>query len=286
MRRAWLLIGLLLACDARQPSEPVTCPPCECVCDCKGGAAAASAGAPGPGADTGPDSGAESGAHGEEPGLGLGMIAAAGGSDVADLVESASRKMNHGDGQGCLEDLQAIVRIDPKMHRRLAITQGQCEMLVGQCQKGKERISKWYQVETAMTKERADITAEQLGSMRCRGGDSTDRDKLLAALFNLQDGAYMNTRTPEYCRENLDVARRLIPKVKATGPDDTQISGGAQALFHTAAACFGRAKDCVAAFRVYEELFPAKGTIADPATAKKVIRDSFESSITHCKKSP
>lgn len=121
--------------------------------------------------------------------------------------------------------------------------------------------------------------------MKCRGGDSTARDRLLVALFNLQDGAYMNTRTPELCRENLETAKRLIPGVKPNGPDDTQISGASQALFHTAASCFGRAKDCRTAFQVYEELFPSKATIPDPAMAKKIIRESFESSITHCKPS-
>ena len=272
MRRAALVLAVAAApmivgaaaCDRRRneaQEQPASCPACECVCECDGKATPAAGGEPEPTPDP-----------------------AASAPDVAELVASAARKMNHGDGEGCLADLDEVAAKDPKMDERLAVTRGQCEMLVGKCQEGKNRIAKWYEVETAMTPERAAITAEQLGSMRCRGGDSSDRDKLLVALFNLSDGAYMNTRDAEFCRDNVDAARELIPKVKPTGPDDTQVSGGAQALFHTAASCFARAGDCKAAFDVYSELFPAAGlsAIADPAQRRKIVQDSFDAAIVRC----
>jgi hypothetical protein len=261
-----MLIGAA-ACDRRgvEARQAASCPPCECVCECDGKSTPA-AGAE-PEATQAPDSGSAA-------------------ADVGELVASATRKMNHGDGKGCLEDLDRVADLDPKMDERLAVTRGQCEMLVGECQAGKERVAKWYEVETAMTPERAEITAEQLGSMRCRGGDSSDRDQLLVALFNLSDGAYMNTRDPKFCKDNVDLARKLIPRVKPTGPDDTQISGGAQALFHTAASCFARAGDCTAAYDTYADLFPSAGlsAISDPAQRSKIVRDAFESSIVRCAK--
>jgi hypothetical protein len=276
VRRAAVALALALpavagaaACDRRgneAAQGAASCPPCECVCDCDGSTPAAAKDTAGVGA-----------------GSAIGV-----GADIADLVASATRKMNHGDGAGCLADLDAVAGSDPKMDERLAVTRGQCEMLVGECQKGKERVAKWYEVETAMTPERAEITAEQLGSMRCRGGDASDRDQLLVAFFNLSDGAYMNTRESKFCQDNVDLAKKLIPRVKPTGPDDTQVSGGAQALFHTAASCFARAGDCTGAFDVYAELFPSAGlsAISDPAQREKIIRDSFDSSIVRCSKTP
>ncbi len=261
---ALLAFGMLVgACDPRptdrvssSPGQEATCPSCNCVCECK----------------VADDDG---------------RLARSSQSDIADIVASAARKMNHGDGEGCLADLDRVEARDPKMADRLAGTRGPCEMLGGKCQEGKERIARWYEVETAMTPERAAVTAEQLGSMRCRGGNSSDRDRVLVALFNLQDGAYMNTRDPSFCQENLDVARSLLPRVTPTaGPDDSQITGGAQALFFTAASCFARAGDCDKAFAVYRDLFPAAGlaSIPDPAQRNKIIRESFDSSITRCTK--
>lgn len=274
MRRACTITVfsmLVSGCDAppsdsisSRPDSRESCPPCKCVCECEGD-------------DSDSDSDSAP------------VRADAPAGDVAELVTAANRKMNHGNGEGCLTDLDAVKAIDPKMDARLAVTRGQCEMLVGKCQEGKERIARWYEVETAMTPERATATAEQLGAMRCRGGNSTDRDRVLVALFNLSDGAYMNTRDPEYCQENLDVTRGLLPKVTPTaGPDDSQITGGAQALFHTAASCFARAGDCKTAFTVYADLFPASGlaAIPDPAQRRKVIRDAFTSSIPRCAKTP
>lgn len=267
MKRPWALLGMGLfigACEARpsesassRPGREEECPACKCVCECKDGEAQEVASKPPEG-------------------------------DVADLVAAASRKMNHGDGEGCLADLDKVAALDPKMDERLAVTRGQCEMLVGKCQEGKERIARWYEVETAMTPERAAITAEQLGSMRCRGGNASDRDKVLVALFNLSDGAYMNTREPSFCQQNLDVALDLLPKVTPTaGPDDGPITGGAQALFFTAASCFARAGDCKKAFAVYRDLFPPAGLSAIPeAQRTKVIREGFDSSITRCTKTP
>ena len=193
--------------------------------------------------------------------------------------------MMHDDGQGCLDDLNRIRQLDPKYDSRLAVTRGQCEMLVGRCKEGKARIAAWYVSEMAMSKERAETMAEQLGSMRCREGNSTDRDKLLRALYELSDGAYMNKKTPKWCGERVAIIKDLLPKVPTSDPDDQQITGGGQALFYTAATCYAKAGDCKGAFKVYRENFPAKGlaAIKDKTQREKIVRESFDSSITRCK---
>lgn len=172
-------------------------------------------------------------------------------AEIGELVASATRKMNFDDGAGCLVDLDQIHALDPKFDARLAVTRGMCEMLVGRCQEGKQRVARWYQDETNMHPDRAMTTAESLASMRCREGDSSDRDRLLRAYFDLSDGAYMNKKTVANCKAALDVARALIPKVKPQGPEDSQIRDTPKALFHTAATCFGRAGDCKTAMAVY-----------------------------------
>jgi hypothetical protein len=248
-------LALALAACAPPPAAAPTCPPCQCTCP-QGQVAAGPSPAP--------------------------------AGALAELVESASRKMMHDDGAGCLADLDRIAAADPKQDRRLAMTRAQCEMLVGQCQTGKQRVARYMVQETAMHPERATQTAESIAAMRCRGGDSSERDRLLRALQELSTGAYMEPFAPTRCRGALDEARALIPKVQPRDADDTQVSGGAQALFNTAANCFARAGDCASAWAAYRDLFPRANleSVKDPAQREKILRQSFDGSIQRCAGKP
>lgn len=277
----WIL-GVALAaggaCDVRPQRPTDACPACECKCNCEPAVAGSAVGSDTPVVAGSP--------------VGSNMPAVAGGPvqpvpsmgpDVGELVTTATRKLMHDDGAGCLADLDKVAAIDAKLDGRLAATRGQCEMLIGRCQVGKERIARWYQVEAGMQADRAMITAEQIGSMRCREGDSSDRDRLLRAYFDLSDGAYMNKRSGEFCTAALATARELIPRVKPRAADDGQVTGGAQALFHTAAQCFARAGDCKRAWTTYSTLFPQTATTSEAAAMMPgVIREAYDTSILFC----
>jgi hypothetical protein len=206
-------------------------------------------------------------------------------NDLSELVASANRKMMHCDGPVCLQDLDRVKALDPKYEVHLVMSRAQCEMLIGQCQKGKERVKQWYQREAAFTPELAEKTAESIASMRCRGGDATDRDRLLVALQDLTDGAYMNKRDSAFCSDRVAIIADLGPKVPPRDVEDTQISGGQQALFYTSAMCFARAGDCKQAFASFRRFFPpdALNAIADPKLRESTVRDSFDTTIALCK---
>jgi len=98
-RRAFglgLLGGLLgwasaatVACDVRGSKDPGRAADCPaCVCKCETGDVAV-------------------GASGEPKVAGP-------GSDAQELIESATRKMNHDDGTGCISDLDAYDRLAPR----------------------------------------------------------------------------------------------------------------------------------------------------------------------------
>lgn len=256
-----------LACerqDGTGPSGP--CPPCECKCDC--GETKTDATTDPARADVGGSSNPNE------------------RSELSELVVSANRKMMHGDGAGCLADLDRVKALDPTFESQLTLTRSQCEMASGDCQKGKERAIEWYMREQAFTREFAERTVESIASMRCRGGDASDRDRLLAALFDLSDGAYMNKRDSQFCRDRVAIVEDLAPKVKPRDAEDTQITGGLQALFHTSAMCFARAEDCTTAYAYYRRLFPreALDAMTDPKLRETTVRDSFDSTIVLCKK--
>jgi hypothetical protein len=133
--------------------------------------------------------------------------------EIGELSASASRKMFHDDGAGCLADLERIAKLQPSLDKQMAAIRGQCEMLVGKCQEGKKRIADYFVVETNMSPERAAMTAEQMGSMRCRGGNSTPRDELLRASLRA-----VRRRLHEQARASLlQGARRHHPAARAHG---------------------------------------------------------------------
>lgn len=275
-----------LACGRPAAQQPPPCPPCECLCANAGGAGGAS------GASGASGAGPQSPANGASPAT----PPAAGGSsmtpqqrlEVDELMASANRKMNFDDGAGCLADLDRLVALEPRYERSMLLTRAQCEMLVGRCQQGKERIARYFREEQNMHPERALTTAESMASMRCRGGDSSDRDRLLGALFQLQQGAYMNPIGVDKCREHLNTARALAPKVQPQGPDDHQIRSAPTVLFHLGANCYARAGECGAARRAFTELFPPENlaSVQDPAMRERIVAQAFESSVERCKGKP
>ncbi len=256
MARVPLLLVLTCACWGchHGPCAEATCPPCECQCACETTPIAAD--------DT--------------------------REIVGELIASASRKMMHEDGAGCLADLDRIKQLAPRLDERLAVTRGQCEMLTGKCAEGKARITVWYERELAMTSGRAEKTAEALASIRCRGGNSTPRDRLLVALKDLSDGAYINKRSASFCAERIAIAQELGPQVEPRDAEDTAVSGGLQALFHTGAMCLARADDCSEAYRIFRTGFKDKGleNLPTEQEREKVIRDAFRSNIPLCRNRP
>jgi hypothetical protein len=206
--------------------------------------------------------------------------------DVGDLLESASRKEAHEDGVGCLADLDRMAQIDPRHAHRQAMLRGECEMLVGRCQQGKQRIVAWNRDQTNASQQRAEAFAEAIASTHCRGGDASARDQLLAALQDLTQAAYVDPKPAPFCRERLATVLRTAPLVQSRGPDDTQVNSLHRTLYHAAAGCFARAGDCAGAWMVYRDNYPKEGpgwAKNDPKTNETIIKNGFDSMITRCR---
>lgn len=205
--------------------------------------------------------------------------------ELAELMASVNRKMVHDDGKGCLAELARVEAIDPRLAKTMVVVRAQCEMLVGRCELGKRMIADYYRDQAGFGETMAIRSAESIAAMRCRGGDISERDQLLQALWELSDGAYMNERSARSCLDNIAKVRRLGPRVQPRDPEDSQVRGGQQALFHTGAACLARAGDCGAAWRVYWDNFPAGSLDSVPEAAQRrtIVEESFRSSIERCK---
>jgi hypothetical protein len=257
-RRAWALVLALAGC-ASKPPAPATCPPCQCNCNPAG-----TAGTPGtPGTPGAPSD-------------------AATNERVADLVESATRKMNFKDGAGCLADLDQVAALSPRMGRQTTYMRAQCEMVAGKCVQGKQRWSAYMREQQNMHPDRVAQAAESIAAMYCRGGDTPDRERLLGALQTLAM-ASTETHPAAECRALVKTVRELAPRVKPQGVDDHQVANIDKTLYATAPGCLARAGDCAGAWQLFRELYPPESLPKDEKVREDVFASVFDSLVPRCK---
>lgn len=260
--RLWLASALLLvaaACnrggrDAQAPPPPAPA----CPCACPAGPTPVAGGAPAP--------------------------LAAGPEDAQGLISSASRKANHGDGLGCLQDLDRLLAADARHAEQQTILRAQCEMLSGRCLEGKQRIDAWSAYQLNTPAEQRLRFVEAMAGMYCRGGNMTDRDRLLAAHHQLTQGAYITQLSVAECRAAYQTVRSLTSKVPPRSADDDLVSTRAKSVYHTAANCFARAGDCSAARRAFDESFPQESlaNVKDAKLRQQVSDEVFKSVARRC----
>lgn len=255
---AFILLG---ACTPARGHAPSTCPPCECKCTgsttpADGAATTTTAGAP--------------------------------ATDVSELIYAASKKMNQGDGKGCLADLNRVVELSPTKAEMVLHQRAMCTMLAGRCEDGKALARKAL-TDTMLRQfgpEQIDRTIDAYVGLYCTGGMG-DRDRMLHALAELQRGAYMTKKTPEFCEQQHRIVDGLRGKVKPRDADDTQVANADQLLYATVPQCYAKAGDCARAWATYRVLAvrvtPAVYAKLDPKVKEETLRSGFDALAPSCK---
>ncbi len=215
------------------------------------------------------------------------------GPEVTAIFERANAKMNAGDGKGCLAELDTYDATGPQHpstdpRSSFAYLRGQCLMLSGKCQAGKELLRKTYGSTHAIAMggpEQVERSVDAMVMIYCVGGDATPRDQLLRALYALQQGAYITKKDAAFCKKAHDDVKRLAKTVKPRDDEDTQVEDGTKVVYFTAAQCFARAGDCDQAWKAYQDGYPMEtlDAIKDPKMKADVLRQGFESSVEKCK---
>jgi hypothetical protein len=213
---------------------------------------------------------------------------------AAEHAEAGRMKANSRDGRGCLAELDEHDKLDPRpegmsttMGSAYSSMRGQCLMLAGQCAAGKLMFRRSLEKNAGanMGPEQLDKAADAYASMNCQGGSMSPRDQLLKALFELQQGAYMQKKTTAACDAAYQTAKRLVPTVKPNDDDDSQVKMAGASLRTTAPACFAKAGDCDSAWSSWKEAWkldpnlpPASRNLNDDA-----LRRGFEAVVRKCK---
>ena len=259
--RALQSLVLLAACDRGPRTSTPPCPPCQCNC-------------------TGTGTGTATPANPVTP---AGPVTPANDDEATALLPSANRKLAHKDGPGCLADLDRLAALRPAFAASTTTTRAFCEMLSGRCQQGKTRLNTYWREEQNMHPERAATTTETMAAMYCKGGDSSERDRLLAALLDLSMGM-TETHTLAQCEASYTTVRQLQNRVQPSGADDHQLLNLRTNLYAIAPQCFARAGDCKRAKSVFLDTFPPERLAEARPDQHATIRASvFESLVPRCK---
>lgn len=261
-----LVLGLLgtLACTPRTatPTSAPTCPACKCDCG------------------TAPSTPATTTPTGTTTGGGTPASAA----QLSALLDGAQKKSAKRDGRGCLADLDAAAKLDPVTVGRMDSLRAQCTMLAGRCDDGKALVRRYMAENTDLLPEQITSAVDGYASMYCEGKMS-DRDALLRASMQLTRGAYQGNIGIRACEQASATVARLVTTVRPRDDDDHQIASLPEHWHFTAAACFARAGDCAAAWRVFDGNFKiAAGT--DPRFVPEIKRTTFDSVVPKCKGRP
>ena len=173
--------------------------------------------------------------------------------------DAAVAKATAGDGPGCIAELDAHDKLDPK-HKSsdakgtFSLLRAQCVMLSGKCEAGKNMVRK--NQDGLMPPEQVDNFAEGYAILYCQGDSMSDRDKLLQSYNRISRGASQTRETPEFCAEHWRRAFPLVAKVKPKNEDDHGILHIGKALWMDATSCMARAGDCDKAWAIWNEGMP------------------------------
>ena len=210
---------------------------------------------------------------------------------AAEHYDTAVVKMRAGDGKGCLAEFDEHDKLDPRpagmstnFKSWTATLRGQCIMLAGQCDAGKQFIRKAIQGTSTGGPELIDRQVETAATTYCKG-KLTPRDELLQAAQVLNKGAFEKTDAAS-CAKAYATVKRLSPTVKPTGDDDYALAAaGTPMLIGTAPKCFVKAGDCASGRKVYLELTKKQQStqLAQLQLSDDIIKTNFDSINASCK---
>jgi hypothetical protein len=174
-------------------------------------------------------------------------------------ANAAYAKVNAGDGNGCLRELDDHDRLDPRpttlstspksfMSRQRAL----CLMAAGRCDPGKALLRKGIDAQSpaGTAPETIDAQVDAMVGLYCGGTDAQPRDQLLHAMFVL--GSSQQKPDVKTCRGAVNVIERLAPSMSSNDPN-AQIKAVWRRLYDDASYCLARAGDCAAAWSVQKE---------------------------------
>lgn len=205
-------------------------------------------------------------------------------------IEAMGRKVAAKDGAGCLKELDAYDKLNPKSKSTdpqvaFAMNRAMCLMMAGKCDPGKTLMRKYWESTGQIMAEQVDKNVDVFAGLYCQG-KMNDYDTYTKAYLELQKGAYQGDIGKKACEAAYATMQKLHDKVKPKNDDDSMITGAKTSAHMTAATCLARSGDCNRALVIYTERegkqeWAAK--VTDKAQLEKILKDNFQSVVAKCK---
>lgn len=194
---------------------------------------------------------------------------------------SALKKLEAGDGKGCLDDIDRALKLDAKQfdNSTFRISRARCEMRAGKCDDGKKDY-RYTLVEQDVSKiksdEQLDSEVRAMSNRECPSSTAkTDADFLERSY--LETIAAHKAKDGKLCQAKFDAVQTRISKLDPKKPEDAQARQRGIMAMEEASFCVAEAKSCAAG----EPLWVAKYKLQLPGTTgvEKIAKDSWATMI-------
>ena len=215
-------------------------------------------------------------------------------SDMArSRIETAQTKLASRDGKGCISELDAYDKLEPKRKStdpKIAWStyRAQCLMLAGKCDAGKLLYRKFLEGNNPLQQgpEQLDKAVEGIAAMNCQGKMSP-RDELLQG-WNTFMMASIKKVTVADCDAAYEKVVKHVKTVKPKDDEDHQVRMASTEMYSMGANCYARAGDCKKARAIFDKHMPPEryASIKDPAVRQQSMDASFDGIVSKCKAKP
>jgi hypothetical protein len=193
--------------------------------------------------------------------------------EAALLGQSAARKFQSGDGEGCLLDLDRAQEVDATTEAKMSALRATCEMQAGRCDDGKKRYRLFLEQQAGnLSAEVIDATVSSTAKQHCAGSELKPAERIQKAKSAIGQAKLKKNKAT--CLREAGAILEQLPKLdkkdQAQGRARTDGLSGVM----DAAQCSAKAGDCKEARRLFNAYRKhsgkqGKGGDADEAFSRK-----------------
>jgi hypothetical protein len=162
--------------------------------------------------------------------------------EAAKLIHEAMLAFNERNGQKCLTLIEQAERIEPSTSGVIYQARASCEMLVGKCEQGEQRMRAAGAPEAAI---------EGARMVYCSANDTSNASRE-QRIYRVASQATSPPHSVARCRQLLSQLEQAVAERGSPAPTPGTVGSARQRL----ALCFALAGDCAQARAVAASLFP------------------------------
>jgi hypothetical protein len=210
---------------------------------------------------------------------------------ASSAYQSANKKLAAGDGEGCLKDLERVMKLNPTMLDNYGgkYTHARCLMRAGKCEQGTKEIratlaeqdSKKIKDDAKLDEEARDIANRDCPSSTAKN----DADFVIRAAREMHE-LTMELETGKYkpidaksCKSKYDAIFAKVSKMDKKDPETSKARQQGISAMDSGAACVARAGKCADGEPLYVEAYKLK--LPGMSGVDKIAKESWATRIKH-----